>query len=413
MAEIFFSYKTEDRKRVAPLVVALRAAGLDTWWDQDIPSGGGWRDTIATQLDTATLCVVAWSHGSTGARGRFVREEAERTAGRGAYLGVLIDPVQPPFGFAEWQSIDLAEWNGRASDPLLDFFVAQVKARLEQRPIEAPPPARRRRRLPTMPLAIGGALALLATALFVILRLWPGSGAPLTPTAFVNAKLGETACSWLQISNVTEAQGGERIALAGIAASPNAVQEGLMRQAMQASVPIAEIVVDDVAMGPNETCPQLELMRQYRWMGRSRLTIIPPRGALERSQSGWRGGFEFEVDTRDLPPNAAVLGLDNIEGLYVIIPDLRNRVRQPPIRVSGTVATYQSYFFDENRDARNVGVILMTASAPIDQSLVPRIGTGGDRGTLQRIANAAAAQHWQFELGLVRCGFEPGQRRRC
>ena len=87
MSDIFISYKTEDRARVAPLVAALREAGLDVWWDQDIPAGGGWRHTIAEQLDIAKLCVVAWSGESTGPRGRFVLEEAERTAARNAARG--------------------------------------------------------------------------------------------------------------------------------------------------------------------------------------------------------------------------------------------------------------------------------------------------------------------------------------
>ena len=72
MSDIFISYKTEDRPRVAPLVAAFREAGLDVWWDQDIPAGGGWRHTIAEQLDKAKLCVVAWSEELIGPRGRFV-----------------------------------------------------------------------------------------------------------------------------------------------------------------------------------------------------------------------------------------------------------------------------------------------------------------------------------------------------
>lgn len=421
MAAIFLSYKTEDRPRVAHLVAALRAAGLDTWWDQDIPAGGGWRETIAAQLDGATLCVVAWSRESTGPQGRFVREEAERAARRDAYLGVLIEPVQPPFGFAEWQSIDLARWSGKAKDPLLDHFVAQVRARLDSRPIEAPPPPAPRRRLPARMLALGLGALLLVAAGYLIYRLMSGqAGSPPpappapSPTAFINAKLGETPCSWLQISSVSPAQGGERIALSGIAASPPEVQARLMRQAMDGAVPVAEIAVDDVAIGPVEVCAQLELMRRYRWIGRSRLTIIPRRGAFDRTRTGWRGGFEFEIDLRGLPRHVAVLGLDSIGGVEVLIADLEvHRRAHPPLRTSGTVATYESYFFDENLNARNVGLILMTASEPISKDLVERIGRGGDRASLTRIAQAATAQRWQFELGLVRCGFESGERRRC
>lgn len=418
MSDIFISYKTEDRKRVAPLVAALREAGLDVWWDQDIPAGGGWRHTIAEQLDRAKLCVVAWSEESTGPRGRFVLEEAERSAARGAYLGVLIEPVQLPFGFAEWQAIDLSGWNGKAKPPLTQF-VAQVRARLEGGPPPAGTamPARRaKRQLPPAPLLIGAALLLLALGGLLIWKLLPGGAAPpQSPTAFVNARLNRSACSWLQITNVTPAQGGgERVALAGIAASPTAVQAALMQRAMDANIPLAEIDVSEVATGPNETCAQLELLRQYRWEGHSRLSIDPPRGALQHTQYGWAAQFEWELDMQGLPPHAALLGLDSVGGLEVLVPDLAvYRRDNAPLRSSGSKVAYRGMFFDENQNARNVGLILMTASAPIDAALVNSIGRSGDRAALQRIEQAARSQQWQFELALVRCGFEGGGQRRC
>jgi hypothetical protein len=417
LSDIFISYKTEDRKRVAHLVAALRKAGLDVWWDQDIPPGGGWRDTIAAQLDRAKLCVVAWSEASTGPDGRFVREEAERTAGRGAYQGVLIDAVMPPFGFAEWQSIDLSGWNGRAKHALLDHFVAQVRARLESAPLPALPAGRggRPRRSWKWPLLIGGGVLLLAATGLLVWSLLPGRPPP-SPTAFVNARLNRTACSWLQIANVTPAPNGrgERVALAGIAASPTAVQQGLIRRAMETNVPLDEIDVSDVAVGPNETCAQLELLRQYRWNGRSRLAIDPPRGPLQRTQYGWSARFAFELDFEGLPQHAALLGLDSVGGLEVLVPDLQAfRRTQRALRTNGSKVTYESYFFDENQNARNVGLILMTASAPIDEAMVARIGRSGDRAALEQIAQAGRSQQWQFELALVRCGFEGGQRRQC
>ena len=74
---------------------------------------------------------------------------------------------------------------------------------------------------------------------------------------------------------------------------------------------------------------------------------------------------------------------------------------------------YDSYFFDENRNARNVGLILMTSNAPINEAMVNSIGRSGDRAALARIEQAARAQGWQFELALVRCGFEGSGPRRC
>jgi hypothetical protein len=422
MAEIFLSYKATDRPRVAHLVAALRAGGLDVWWDQDIPVGGGWRETIAAELDAATLCVVAWSHASTGADGRFVREEAERAAARRAYLGVLIDPVLPPFGFAEWQSIDLSHWDGERSDPLLAQFVGQVRARLENRPAEplsAPRP--RRRRSLAWPIAAASA-ALIASAIAVaVWLLYPRGDAPpppppaMSPTAFVNARLDATGCSWLQIADVASAPGGERIALSGLALSPAAVQSAIMRDAIDASIPIAEIGVDDVAIGPNETCAELDLLRQYRSRGRPHLHVTQPRGAFRRTPDGWEIGLEYEIDYAGLPPDAALFGLDSIGGVSPMIEDLHAFRRETtPRRVNGSRATFYTIMTDDNQGARNVGLILMTASGRIDRGLVEDIGSHGDRGFLTRVSREARRRNWQFELQLVPCGFETnGTQRQC
>lgn len=414
MAEIFVSYKTEDRPRIAHLVSALRDAGFDIWWDQDIPAGGGWRETIAAELDAANLCVVAWSQSSTGGGGRFVREEAERAAGRGAYLGVLIDPVMPPFGFAEWQSIDLSRWNGKDGDPLLDHFVAQVRARLANRPAPqaaAAPPSRPRA---VWPVAAAGALLVLLAAAILLWQFWPGTADPgaaaaQEPTEFVDGKLASFPCSWLQIGNYQRRPDGAYLALHGIAGSPQSVQTSIMHEAAEQSVAIAELDIADVATAPPQTCSQLELMRRYMRPGRSRLTILSQR-ALERDSDGQWGYFEYELDLAAIPRSAILLGLDDGGGVKVLIPDLR---AARPVRTEAGRSVYGALYTDENRGVRNVGLILMTATGAIDQRLVERIGSSSDRAGMQALVREAAGKGWQFELGLVHCGFESGGRRRC
>ena len=45
-ADVFISYKAEDRRRIQPLVQALHADGYSVWWDQHIGTGDEWRQTI-------------------------------------------------------------------------------------------------------------------------------------------------------------------------------------------------------------------------------------------------------------------------------------------------------------------------------------------------------------------------------
>ena len=52
-ADVFISYKAEDRRRIQPLVQALQADGYSVWWDQQIGTGDEWRLMIERQLDAA------------------------------------------------------------------------------------------------------------------------------------------------------------------------------------------------------------------------------------------------------------------------------------------------------------------------------------------------------------------------
>ena len=127
-ADCFVSYKREDESRVIPVVGALRAGGLTVWWDREIPGGARWRETIVEQLDASNCVIVCWTDGAVGPDGGYVREEAERAKTRGVLLPVLLDRVDPPFGFAEVQALDLVGWRGNRSDLRCGHFVATARA---------------------------------------------------------------------------------------------------------------------------------------------------------------------------------------------------------------------------------------------------------------------------------------------
>src|SRR5690348_14694800 len=117
MADVFVSYKAEDRARIAPLVRALEMDGLSVWWDAHIGGGDEWRQTILRNLEAAKCVIVVWSKRSVGPNGKFVRDEAGRALKRNTYLPVRIDRVDPPLGFGEMQALDLTGWKGDASEP--------------------------------------------------------------------------------------------------------------------------------------------------------------------------------------------------------------------------------------------------------------------------------------------------------
>lgn len=145
MTDCFVSYKREDEARVQRIVQGLRDEDLTVWWDRDIPGGERWRETIVEHLDSAGCVVVCWTVESTGPRGAYVREEAERAKARGVLLPVFLDPVAPPFGFGEVQALDLQGWTGSTSDARWQHFVATVRAMATGQPRPKRPLSRIRR----------------------------------------------------------------------------------------------------------------------------------------------------------------------------------------------------------------------------------------------------------------------------
>ncbi|MDQ3245427.1 MAG: TIR domain-containing protein [Pseudomonadota bacterium] len=129
-AEIFLSYKAEDRSRLKPLVAALQAEGFGVWWDAQIGSGSHWRADIQEHLDAAKCVIVAWSKRSVGPDGDFVRDEASRARRNGSYLPILLDPVEPPLGFGEVQALSLGRWKGNRTDPRYIALIAAVRSRI-------------------------------------------------------------------------------------------------------------------------------------------------------------------------------------------------------------------------------------------------------------------------------------------
>src|SRR5215218_704246 len=137
-ADVFLSYKAEDQARVKPLVAALESEGFSVWWDAQIGSGANWRDEIQSHLDSAKCVIVAWSKGSVGREGNFVRDEAAHAQRRGVYLPVRLEQVQPPLGFGEVQAPSLKGWKGNPSDPRFRAIAAAVRSRVAGEKVSVP-----------------------------------------------------------------------------------------------------------------------------------------------------------------------------------------------------------------------------------------------------------------------------------
>src|SRR3712207_2468789 len=110
MADIFLSYAREDRARARKFVDAFKNEGFSVWWDTGIKPGSTWRGTINKALRECHCMVVLWSPESV--ESAYVQEEAEKAKSRDVLFPVLIDNVEPPYGFGAIQCAVLTEWDG-------------------------------------------------------------------------------------------------------------------------------------------------------------------------------------------------------------------------------------------------------------------------------------------------------------
>jgi hypothetical protein len=137
--DIFVSYAREDKERVRPIVEQFENQGWRVFWDERIPGGELWPDTIAEALENARCMVVVWSRLSISRE--WVREEALRGKQKNILVPVRIDSVDPPFGFGLRQVTDLTGWNNDPSHPQFRVCLDAVSLKLRKtvtQPIASP-----------------------------------------------------------------------------------------------------------------------------------------------------------------------------------------------------------------------------------------------------------------------------------
>lgn len=131
MAEIFVSYKSEDRAKARLVADSLAAEGLDVWWDPALQAGEDYQEAIDRNLREALVVVVLWSQKS--AKSRWVRSEATVGDNFGALAPVKIEPCDLPTAFLLVQTADLTQWTGDRDDPAWREFVGDVVAKRNKR----------------------------------------------------------------------------------------------------------------------------------------------------------------------------------------------------------------------------------------------------------------------------------------
>lgn len=134
MADVFISYKSEDRDWAQKVDILIQSAGYTTWWDPSLQTGERYNERIDAELRSAKAVVVIWSARSWVST--WVKEEALFARDREKLLPARIDGVEIGVPFYSLQTIDLRGWDGDCGSPsaqkLLESLERQVPRKLRQ-----------------------------------------------------------------------------------------------------------------------------------------------------------------------------------------------------------------------------------------------------------------------------------------
>lgn len=176
MAQVFLSYDREDGAKARVIAQALERAGHFVWFDLHIKGGAEYGKVIEQALEASDAVVVLWSANSVDSA--WVRDEAAAGRDKACLIPVLLEPVNPPMGFRQYQSLDFTGWKGRGKPPKLAELLDSIQAtgggaQVTPLPVAPPPktvPAKRA--LPRWAVLAGGAIVgLVALGLFIGLVL--------------------------------------------------------------------------------------------------------------------------------------------------------------------------------------------------------------------------------------------------
>ena len=202
MASVFLSYDHDDEEKAKPIALALEKAGHVVWWDLHIKGGAQFGKVIEKALADADAVVVLWSKNSIDSA--WVRDEAGAGRDSGRLVPATIDGAQPPLGFRQFHTIDLARWKGRKGDShlaqLLDAISANDRSTNPEEPSHIAP-------------VIGSRSGRGSTRLFVLV------------TGTVPLLLIGAAVAWLAIRPAASSP-----SLAVSAAAPTAASNALARE---------------------------------------------------------------------------------------------------------------------------------------------------------------------------------------
>jgi hypothetical protein len=115
VADVFISYKREDRSRVALIADVLSDLGLTSWFDASLISGDSWETVINREVGAASAMLVCWTPQAVGSVQ--VMREVLLGVTRRMLAPVFLEKCLLPQGLHGKHVADLSNWNLSLNDP--------------------------------------------------------------------------------------------------------------------------------------------------------------------------------------------------------------------------------------------------------------------------------------------------------
>lgn len=114
-ADVFISYRRDQRETVLLIADKLRELGLTIWFDASLEAGSSFDEEINREVRAAKVVLVCWS--PEAVQSRWVRAEASIGLERDVLVAAMLRPAQlmPPYNLVH--AANLEGWTGAQDSP--------------------------------------------------------------------------------------------------------------------------------------------------------------------------------------------------------------------------------------------------------------------------------------------------------
>jgi hypothetical protein len=114
-ADVFISYRRDQRAQVLIIADRLQGLGLSVWFDARLEAGSSFDEEINREVRSAKAVFVCWS--PEAMQSRWVRAEASIGLERDVLVAAFLHPTElmPPYNLVH--AANLEGWNGAHDDP--------------------------------------------------------------------------------------------------------------------------------------------------------------------------------------------------------------------------------------------------------------------------------------------------------